>query len=529
MKNLLFKPKDIISLVIFRVAFGMIMLWEVLRYFENDWIKKYWIEPSFHFTYEGFDWVKPWPGDGMYAHFFVLGLLALLIMLGLFYRLATVLMFFAISYVFLLEQTHYLNHVYLICLISLLLIFIPAHKNYSLDSWLWKKIKSDYVPAWTIYLLAFQIGVAYFFGGIAKLNYDWLIHAEPMRHWLYSEMNFPLIGKYFDEPWMAYVMSWTGFFLDLSAPFLLSIRRTRPFIFAVILTFHFMNDQMFSIGIFPWFMIVASTIFFPADWLKQLINRVKQNRRREGAIILATALIFSLIGTYFHITTDRSFELVPFLVAGFGGGVLIWLFIDLFVKQAPDNKKDKKVEKPSKKIEPAIVPTFAFKPLVVGLLGIWVFVQIATPLRHYFIPGNVSWTEEGHRFSWHMKLRGKSVEMKIYSFDPLTLTKQIIYPSDYLESWQYDKMITKPYLVLQFAKYLDNELVKQGKVFHQILVEASAGLNYRKLQPFIDPNVDISKQTFSEFRHNAWIIQMDETQKPQPVSGTEFNEDPNSD
>jgi hypothetical protein len=410
-----------------------------------------------------------------------------------------------------------------------LLIFIPAHKNYSLDSWLWKKIKSDYVPAWTIYLLAFQIGVAYFFGGIAKLNYDWLIHAEPIRHWLYSEMNFPLIGKYFDEPWMAYVMSWTGFFLDLSAPFLLSIRRTRPFIFAVILTFHFMNDQMFSIGIFPWFMIVASTIFFPADWLKQLINRAKQNRRREGAIILATALIFSLIGTYFHITTDRSFELVPFLVAGFGGGVLIWLFIDLFVKQAPDNKKDKKVEKPSKKIEPAIVPTFAFKPLVVALLGIWVFVQIATPLRHYFIPGNVSWTEEGHRFSWHMKLRGKSVEMKIYSFDPLTLTKQIIYPSDYLESWQYDKMITKPYLVLQFAKYLDNELVKQGKVFHQILVEASAGLNYRKLQPFIDPNVDISKQTFSEFRHNAWIIQMDETQKPQPVSGTEFNEDPNSD
>ena len=43
MKNLLFKPKDIVSLVIFRVAFGMIMFWEVLRYFEHDWIKKYWI------------------------------------------------------------------------------------------------------------------------------------------------------------------------------------------------------------------------------------------------------------------------------------------------------------------------------------------------------------------------------------------------------------------------------------------------------------------------------------------------------
>jgi hypothetical protein len=521
MKNLLFKPKDIVSLVIFRVAFGMIMFWEVLRYFEHDWIKKYWIEPSFHFTYEGFDWVNPWPGDGMYAHFVVLGGLSLLIMFGLFYRLATVLMFFSISYIFLLEQSTYLNHLYLICLISFLLIFIPAHKNYSLDSWLWKKIKSDYVPAWTIYLLAFQIGVAYFFGGIAKLNYDWLMLAEPMQHWLSDSTDFPLIGQYFDEPWMAYCMAWAGLFLDLLAPFFLSIRRTRPFIFVAILSFHFMNDQMFNIGIFPWFMIVVSTIFFPADWLKQLINRAQQNRRREGAIILAAALIFSVIGTYFHIKTDRGFELVPFLVAGFGGGVLMWLVIDLFVKQAPDKMNDKKVERPGKKVETAIVPTFAYKPLIVGLLGIWGFVQIAMPLRHYFIPGNVSWTEEGHRFSWHMKLRSKNGELKIFIYDPLTNTKEIVYPSDYMKRWQYENMVTKPYLLLQFAKYLDNELVKQGKVFHQILVEASAGLNYRKLQPFIDPKADISKQTFSEFRHNAWIIQMDETQKPLSVSSTE--------
>jgi hypothetical protein len=282
-----------------------------------------------------------------------------------------------------------------------------------------------------------------------------------------------------------------------------------------------MNDQMFNIGIFPWFMIVVSTIFFPADWLKQLINRAQQNRRREGAIILAAALIFSVIGTYFHIKTDRGFELVPFLVAGFGGGVLMWLVIDLFVKQAPDKMNDKKVERPGKKVETAIVLTFAYKPLIVGLLGIWGFVQIAMPLRHYFIPGNVSWTEEGHRFSWHMKLRSKNGELKIFIYDPLTNTKEIVYPSDYMKSWQYENMVTKPYLLLQFAKYLDNELVKQGKVFHQILVEASAGLNYRKLQPFIDPKADISKQTFSEFRHNAWIIQMDETQKPLSVSSTE--------
>src|SRR5205814_3608804 len=72
----LFAPVDIASLAFFRAAFGAVMLWEVWRYFNYGWISRYYIEPGFHFTYFGFDWVKPWPGDGMYYHFFALGLLA---------------------------------------------------------------------------------------------------------------------------------------------------------------------------------------------------------------------------------------------------------------------------------------------------------------------------------------------------------------------------------------------------------------------------------------------------------------------
>src|SRR5439155_16252275 len=65
----LFAPVDIASLAFFRVAFGAVMLWEVWRYFNYGWISRYYIEPGFHFTYYGFDWVRPWPGDGMYYHF----------------------------------------------------------------------------------------------------------------------------------------------------------------------------------------------------------------------------------------------------------------------------------------------------------------------------------------------------------------------------------------------------------------------------------------------------------------------------
>jgi vitamin K-dependent gamma-carboxylase len=144
----LFAPVDIASLVYFRVAFGAIMLWEVWRYFDHGWIKRYYIDPLFHFKYYGFDWVRPWPGDGMYLHFYVLGALAICVAVGLFYRVSTTLFFLGFTYIFLLDKTNYLNHFYLISLISLIMIFVPAHKAFSLDALLRPKIRSDSAPTW---------------------------------------------------------------------------------------------------------------------------------------------------------------------------------------------------------------------------------------------------------------------------------------------------------------------------------------------------------------------------------------------
>ena len=77
-------PVDAASLAVFRIGFGAILLWEVVRYFRHGWIQRYFVTPSFHFTYYGFDWVRPWPGAGMFVHFAVLGILALAVAVGLF-------------------------------------------------------------------------------------------------------------------------------------------------------------------------------------------------------------------------------------------------------------------------------------------------------------------------------------------------------------------------------------------------------------------------------------------------------------
>ena len=102
--NRLFAPVDILSLVYFRIAFGAIMLWEVYRYFDHGWIPRYWITPTVHFTYYGFDWVRPWGGSGMYLHWVALAVLAILIILGLGYRVSATLFFLGFTYAFLLEQ-----------------------------------------------------------------------------------------------------------------------------------------------------------------------------------------------------------------------------------------------------------------------------------------------------------------------------------------------------------------------------------------------------------------------------------------
>src|SRR5437870_1186864 len=104
-----YAPVDIASLVFFRIAFGLLMMWEVSRYFHHHWISRYWIEPEFLFKYYGFSWVHPWLGNGMYIHWTILGLLALFVAAGFLYRLSAALFFLGFTYCFLLDQATYLN------------------------------------------------------------------------------------------------------------------------------------------------------------------------------------------------------------------------------------------------------------------------------------------------------------------------------------------------------------------------------------------------------------------------------------
>ncbi len=474
------------SLAVFRIAYGAIMLWEAYRYWANDWIAKYWIKPEFHFKYKFFEWVTPWSGDGMYTHFAVMALLSVFVMLGLFYRASAVLLCLSIVYVFLLEQAKYLNHIYLVSLISFLAIFLPANRMWSIDAWIRPSKASSKVPTWALWLVRFQVAVPYFFGGIAKLNGDWLA-GEPLRDWLPPNKDFPLIGRYFNEEWMIYAFSYSGLLIDLFICFFLLWRPTRGLAFLTIAMFHMMNTRLFNIGIFPWFMLAATTIYFEPNWPRKILNDIWGQPNRKGVI----ALLGLPVGCVLAIISREGCELLPMSIGGLAGALVAWSFY-------PESPSERNSE----------VLTADAGPLnrvFAGGLAAWIAVQVLLPLRHYVIDGNVHWTEDGHRFSWHMKLRGKEGSASFVVKNPVTGKIRRIAPDDELKSWQLRKMSTRPYMILQYAKHLAQTMREdEGWEDVEVYCQSTVSLNGRANQQMIDSHVDLSREPYP-FGRSPWV------------------------
>lgn len=206
----------------------------------------------------------------MYLHFYVLGVSAACMLLGFYFRLASFVFAVGFTYVFLIDQCWYQNHYYLVCLLSLLCIFLPAQRALSLDAWRRPTLRSDIAPRWSLHLLRVQIGIPYFFGGLAKINGDWL-HGQPMGIWLTSQSEFPRIGRFLTQAWCAYLFSYGGMLFDLLVVPLLLWRRSRWITLLVVIGFHLLNASLFNIGYFPWLMLLATAlVFVPPEQIAKL-------------------------------------------------------------------------------------------------------------------------------------------------------------------------------------------------------------------------------------------------------------------
>ncbi|WP_316822536.1 HTTM domain-containing protein [Pedobacter gandavensis] len=269
-------PVSIAPLANFRILFGIMMLLSTIRFWMKGWVSTQYIEPSFHFTFMGFDWIQPLGAVGMYVVFLGIGISALLVSLGLYYRLAIIVFFLLFSYVELIDVTYYLNHYYFVSVISFLMIWLPAGRFFSLDVWRKPDTEITLVPRWVTGTIRLQLGMVYFFAGLAKLNSDWLFEAMPMKIWLPTKSHLPWIGNLMYRDWVAYLFSWFGAIYDLFIVFFLLNRKTRTYGYVAVLIFHIATAIFFpSIGMFPYIMMVCTLIFFSAEDQLKLLNKLR--------------------------------------------------------------------------------------------------------------------------------------------------------------------------------------------------------------------------------------------------------------
>ncbi len=275
------EPVSAASLGAFRILYGVLAFAGATRALAMGWVDQFYVQPELHLKYFGFAWIDAAPAPWMHAVFVAMAALGVLIALGIHTRIVAALHLLLFTYVELIDVSTYLNHYVLFSLLGLWLVLLPSGRALSLDAW--RKGGAASIPRWMLWVMRAQIGVVYVHAALAKVSVDWLLHGQPLGIWLSARTDLPVVGALFMEPWLPFVAlaaGWAGFLNDLLAPALLSHRRTRPFMFAVLVFFHVMTSYLFDIGLFPLIMLSGATLYFAPDWPRRVLARFRRAPRR---------------------------------------------------------------------------------------------------------------------------------------------------------------------------------------------------------------------------------------------------------
>jgi len=379
---------------------------------------------------------------------------ALAIAAGWRYQLAAPVFFVGYTYLFLLEKAHYLNHAYLFCWVAFVMCWLPAQRAFSADVLRRPALRRAHIPYWCLFVLQLLMAIVYIFGGIAKLNGDWL-RGVPLNIWLSGKGDTPLLGPLLEQEWMPYFMSYGGVLLDLFVVPLLLFRRTRPWAFGFVLFFHAMNHLVFNIGIFPFLSIALTLLFFPPDFPRRALGWLERRLPITGA-------------------ARRWWE-----------------------------RKLAAAEATTAPPLPLWQETARLYRVVLAGLLLLAALHMLLPLRHHLFPGDVAWTEEGHRYAWRMMLRTKrgNGAFTVRHADGRTET---IDPGRELRPRQERKLYTHPDMILQYAHHLRDRYGQRGEAV-QVFADIHVRLNGRPARRFIDPEADLATIEWRFFQHSPWI------------------------
>src|SRR5699024_9038423 len=129
-----------------------------------------------------------------------------------------------------------------------------------------------------------------------------------------------------------------------------------------------------------------------------------------------------VLAVFFHLFNSVIFQI----------GIFPYLALALFIFFFPPETIHRLFLKRKKFYDRDEIDIPAYKNLLVAFLSIWFVIQLVLPIRHWFIKGDVLWTEEGHRLSWRMMLRNRGGFSKFKIVNKETGEETTVNKSEYL-------------------------------------------------------------------------------------------------
>lgn len=440
--DFLFEKVDNAKLIVFRVFFGLLIMIDSWGAIATGWVKQTFVDVQMTFNFIGFDWTQVFLGETMYVFYGVMGLMGLLIMLGAFYRTATILFFILWSLTYFMQKSHYNNHYYLLMIVSFLMIWMPANNYLSLDANMSSRNKLQSVPRWNYITFQFLISCVYIFAAIAKLTPGWIDnHFLPLRlaqsaRWFNDQLGPNMFAEFLLNKDLAQFLAYAGIGFDLLIIPLLLFKPTRIIAFVAAVIFHLFNSITLQIGIFPYFGLALCVFFFDNQTIKDIFLPFKSRN------VINERIQISL----------RKKSFITWSILGF------------------------------------------------------MLLQIYLPLRHHLIEDDVTWTEEGHRMAWRMMLRSKAgkgyfethlpngevVQENLMQYLSAQQMSSLKSKPDMI--WQFAQRLKEQY---------QQQGHENVQVYYK---DAQVKINDGPYFDFIDPTVDLANVKWSYFGHQEWIL-----------------------
>ncbi|XP_065507672.1 vitamin K-dependent gamma-carboxylase isoform X2 [Caloenas nicobarica] len=450
--RLLHRPTDPAGLGAFRAAFGLLMALDVPQERGLAQLDRRFLDGLEVCRFPLLPFLRPLPLDWMYLLYAVMFLGALGIMAGCWYRLSCAAFLGPYWYVLLLDKSSWNNHSYLYGLLGTQLALLGADRYGSVDGLFRPQKRNAHVPLWNYALLRAQIFIVYFIAGLKKLDADWVggySMNSLARHWLFTPFRLVLSEALTSR----LVVHGGGLALDLSAGFLLFFDASRPL--ALLLTgyFHAMNSQLFSIGMFPYTMLLSSSLFCQPCWPRRLCQRCPPWLR--GGL-----------------PSTRPPQRSPDCCYGPRGGA-----------------------------RGGLRPR---QHLAAAFTILYVLEQLFLPYSHFVTPGYNNWTNGLYGYSWDMMVHSRSHQhVKITYRDGVTGERGYLKPGVFTQTrrWKDHADMLKQYATC-LSQLLPRYNVSQPRIYFDIWVS----INERFQQRLVDPRVDVVRAPWSPWVPTPWVL-----------------------